>query len=295
MLRGLSVVMALVLGCVAARADELVLANGDTLTGDIVEWALDHVVIEHPQLGRVRLSLDQLAIDVGEPPSPGLFGTTFLRGWNRSINLGLNGREGNTDSANITAGFDFDYEDDFKRWLFTGRYFFNRSEDGDADNNARVDLRRDWLFPGHRWFARGSLRYQFDRFEDWKHRTILAVGPGYRILRGEVHSLDGLLGVTFTREFGNRQTNKSEALAGFDYTWRIAENHSFTLSNSLYVEYRPNAGELRNDTTGEWKIVLTQDPSLNLVVGAQNEYETDVDPGDEKNDLKYYLAFGVDF
>ena len=34
-------------------------------TGEIVEWSVDYVVIEHPQLGTVRLALDDLKIDRG--------------------------------------------------------------------------------------------------------------------------------------------------------------------------------------------------------------------------------------
>ena len=51
------------------------LANGDELNGEIVEWAVDHVVINHPQLGEIRISLEQLDLDTGEPPSPGLLMT----------------------------------------------------------------------------------------------------------------------------------------------------------------------------------------------------------------------------
>jgi hypothetical protein len=69
----------------SAHADTLVLANGDEINGEIIEWAVDHVVIEHPQLGTMRFELDQLKIDTGTPPNPGLFGTRFLRGWSRRI------------------------------------------------------------------------------------------------------------------------------------------------------------------------------------------------------------------
>jgi hypothetical protein len=77
-----------------ASGDTLKLANGDELNGEIVEWAVDHVVIDHPQLGEIRLSLEQLDLDTGTPPSRGLFGTTFLRGWNRNVDIGWTGRVG---------------------------------------------------------------------------------------------------------------------------------------------------------------------------------------------------------
>jgi putative salt-induced outer membrane protein YdiY len=290
--------IALVLGACAAsaRADTLVLANGDKISGEIVEWALESVVLEHPQLGRIRLSLDQLAIDTGKPPSPGLFGTGFLRGWSRNVNLGWNGEVGNDNSTNIVAGFNFNFEDPFKRWLFTGRYFFNTSDD-DNDNNATVDLRRDWLVPGSPWFSFATFRFQFDQFESWKFRNTFSAGPGYNLLRtdDQKHVLDTRLGVTYTREYGDRSRNKGEALVAFDYTWTFSKRQKLTFSNQFFLEAVPSAGEFRNLSLGEWTVLLARKPSMNFKIGFSNEYETDIDPGDTRNDLKYYMALGLDF
>ena len=33
---------------------------------------------------------------------------------------------------------------------------------------------------------------------------------------------------------------------------------------------------------------------LSLKLGLQNEYESNPDPGDENNDLKYFLTLGMD-
>ena len=296
MIHRLSIALALCVCCATASADTLVLANGDRITGDIVEWALDHVVIEHPQLGRIRLSLEQLEIDTGEPPSPGLFGTRFLRGWKRNINFGWNGQIDESSSINILAGFDFNFENEFRRWQFTGRYFFNASDD-DNDNNATVDLRRDWLRPGSPWFSFATYRFQFDQFQSWKYRSIVSTGPGYNLLRTDenAHVLDARLGVTYNREFEGQNGNKGGALIAFDYVWTLSKRYSLTFSNQFFPEAVPSAGEFRNLTLGEWRIALTERPSMNLRVGFSNEYETDIDPGDTKNDLKYYMALGLDF
>jgi putative salt-induced outer membrane protein YdiY len=295
MLRKLSIALALLLCSAVARADTLMLANGDELTGEIVEWALDYVVIEHPQLGRVRLSLEQLDIDTGVPPNPGLFGTSFLRGWNRHIEAGWNGKRGNSTSMNVTSRLNLDYADEFRRWSITGRYFFQSGDDDDSENNARLDLRRDWLFPGHDVFAFASLRYQYDKFESWIHRTVLSVGPGYHLVQTENHSLDVRLGATFTREYSGDQRESGEGLLGIDYAWKITRNQSFHVVNQLYAEFTPNAGELRNWTQANYRIGLAEAPALSLNTGVENEYDTDPDPGDKSNDLKYYVSLGLDF
>jgi putative salt-induced outer membrane protein YdiY len=295
MSRRLSTLLLFVVWSANARAETVVLANGDTLTGEVIERAADHVVIEHPQLGRVRLSLDQLETETETPVTPGLFGSHFLKGWTRGIDVGLNGEQGNSDSISLTAGFDFAYDDDFKRWSIEGRYFYNRTDEGEADNNGRIDSHRDWLFRDSRWFTRAALRYQFDRFESWKHRTVLSLGPGYRLVRTEAQTLDVVLAPTFTREWGDRDVDKAEVALGLDYAWEISERQSLTFSNQFFVEATPSMGEFRNVTSGEWKVVLNRDPSLNLKMGAENEYESDVEPDDERNDVKYYLALGLDF
>jgi putative salt-induced outer membrane protein YdiY len=280
-----------------ASAETLKLANGDTLNGEIVEWAVDHVVIDHPQLGEIRLSLEQLDIDTGKPPPPGILGTRFLRGWNRNIDLGWTGRWGSTNTINITAGLNFNYTDEFTRWRMTVRYFLNRSSDSgdDQDNNARFDLRRDWLFPGHDWFAFASFRYQFDQYEAWRHRTVLSVGPGYNLVRTEAHHLDLRVAPTFTKEYQGSRDSQGELLFGVDYEWTISSRSSFHLANDYYFQWTPALAEFRNLTTGEWRLSLTEEPALSVKIGASNEYDSNPDPGDKANDLRYFVTLGLGF
>ena len=247
-----------------ASADTVVLANGDKLNGEIASWAVDHVVIDHPQLGRMRLALDQLDIDTGKPPTPGLFGSDFLRSWKRSVDLGLSGKQGNSENSDLTAGLQFSFEDAFTRWRLDGRYYFNRDEDGVSDNNARVELRRDWLVPDSPWFGFGTIRYQYDQFESWLHRIVLTVGPGYELWKWGGHLLDGRLGGTFTREFGDRDQQKAESLFALDYSWKLAQRYTLTLSNLFFLQLYPSPGELRNQTIADLKIALLEEPSLNL-------------------------------
>jgi len=288
-------VAALVVVAAAASADTLTLANGDKLTGEVVEWAVDHVVLEHPQLGRVRIDLDKLKLDTGEPPNPGLFDTRFMRGWTRRIELGMNGKQGNTVNTNITAGLKLDYEDDWRRWKFDGRYYYYRSDDGDNDNNARIDLRRDWLFPDTRWFASLGGKYQFDQFESWKHRITLFAAPGLHLVRREDHRLDALFGPAFTREFGESGANKAEGMLRLDYKWTISERHSLALANNFFVDVRENPGALRNFSSLAWSIAIAERPELSLNLGFENEYESEPDEGDKHNDLIYFARLGLGF
>lgn len=282
--------------CPLARADVVTLANGDKLDGEILEWSVDRLVFEHDQLGIIELSLEQLEIDTGTPPTPGLFDTNFMRGWKRTVDIGFNGRQGNTRTKNLTFGSNFEYEDEFKRWLFNARYFFTDSTDADdRDNNGRADLRRDWLAPGSPWFWSANTRYQYDQFESWNERTVSGVGIGYQVGVPEGHLLDLRLQPTFTHEFGDRDTSKGELMYGVEYRWSPGERYSLTFSNQLFSEHTPDPGEWRNLTLAEFRIALALRPAVSLRLGTENEWETNVEKEDKRNDLRYYMTLGLDF
>jgi len=276
-------------------ADTLVLANGDTINGEIVEWAIDHVVIEHPQLGTIRLELDQLKLDTGTPPNPGLFGTRFMRGWKRRIDIGLTGERDSDNTVSLTIGWQFSYKDQFTRWRLNGRYFYNADDDdGDDDNNATADLRRDWLMPGSRWFYSLGGRYQFDDFEAWKHRITLLSGPGLHLIETDKHAFDVIVGPAFTREFGTSNANKAEGVVLVSYDWTISKRQSIDLDNLYSYEFVPDGQEWRNLTTLAWALRVTEHPAMSVSLGIQNQYDSNPDPGDDSNDFKYFLTLGLD-
>jgi putative salt-induced outer membrane protein YdiY len=295
MLHRFAIAALLCLVAAVSSAEPLVLGNGDTINGEVVERGADYIVIEHPQLGQVRLSLDQFELETGDPPNPGLFGTSILQGWSRTFDVGLNGRQGNSETASVTAGLELNYEDEFKRWAFQGRAFYARDEDGTDDNNGRFSLRRDHFISGSAWFAFGSVSYAYDQFESWRHRIVTSAGPGYRLVQKETHELDLRLGATYTREFGERDVNGADVMLGFDYLWKPASRYTFTLTNQLFTEVQPDGGELRNLTVADWELQVLAEPALSLNVGVENEYETKVEEDDKKNDLKYYVTVGIDF
>ena len=43
------------------------------------------------------------------------------------------------------------------------------------------------------------------------------------------------------------------------------------------------------------KIRLSESPALTMNLGAENEYETQVEGDDKKNNLQYYMSLGIDF
>jgi hypothetical protein len=124
---------------------------------------------------------------------------------------------------------------------------------------------------------------------------VLSIGPGYNVVHTEAHKLDLRAAPTFTREHGDTQESKGEVLLGVDYDWTISSRSSLHLANDFYFQYTPQLADFRNLTTGEWRLSITEEPSLSVKIGGSNEYDNAPDPGDKANDLRYYLSLGLDF
>ena len=292
----------------AAHADKVRLKNGDIVTGEIVETSEAGVVLEHAVLGKVTIAADQIDARVDgdaalpAPPAPpppvrpGVFGTDVLRGWNKQIQLGFTGSSGNAESQDLVAGLRGNYADDTKRWQFDSGYFRSSTDGAETKNQAFAMLLRDFLFPGKRYFAWGSGRYDYDTFQEWDHRLGLSAGGGYSFIDGEKFDLRGRLGFGGTKTFGATGNDKwvPEAVLGLETEWLPAERQKITAFTTFYPSLS-DGGEFRSLSGVDWALRLSDNLGLSLNLGVQNEYESDVPAGIEKNDLLYRAALLYDF
>lgn len=283
------------------------LNNGDTVSGTLVEETDASITLRNDALGTFEVDRADVADDnVNPPPKPtaldayidGLaedLDSVLFPGWEKSIALGLNGSEGNTETINLYADFATGYEDDSTVWDISGRYF-RASEDGEAtQNQARLTVDREWHQPDWRHFYFGSLIYTYDQFTDYENRVGAYGGVGYGIWEGPVHTLDGRVGVGGIYEFGDVNEFTPEMFIGLDYAWKIDANQRFTASNYLYPALDPAFGRYRNVATLDYRVKLAAADGLSLKIGALHEYRSEVSNGDKSADLNYYAALQMDF
>lgn len=301
-------VASLLLASVSAHADKVRLENGDVVTGEIVETSDAGLVLEHAVLGRVQIAADQIAAQVEgdaalpEPPAPpppvrpGIAGSSVLRGWNKQLQLGFTGASGNSDSMDLLAGVRGDYADETKRWKFDSGYFNSSANGADTKNQAFALLLRDFLFVGTKYFAFAASRYDYDQFQLWDHRINLSGGAGYSFLDGDEFDLRGRLGVGVTKTFGSPGDDEwvPEAVLGLETEWLPREGQKITAFTTFYPSLS-DLGEFRNLTGADWSVAISEAAGLSLNLGVQNEYESDVPTGIEKNDLLYRAALLYDF
>jgi len=290
--RSLSLLLTLASLSASAGAETYELKNGDKISGEVLSLDDERVVLEHPVFGKVEIPLAEIAPAKG--PRAGLFGTPLLAGWTRTFKLGANGERGESETADVLAALDLDYEDDTLRWSVNGRYTFSNAETETTKHNALLELNRAENFADSRWFWLANGRWDWDEFRSWDHRLTILTGLGYELIDRENFTLRAAAGPALTREFGGTDAWLHEAMVSAQATWKVAENHTIEVKNRFFQAMNENS-PYRNLTDATWKWQLSQDPGLSLNLGIENEYESDPLPGVERNDLKYFTSLGIDF
>ncbi len=293
----------------SASAERVALSNGDVLEAVRVERTEDGWLIEHAVLGTLELAADAVVLDetpatlsvpdVAAEPSEaadtGLFGSGWLVDFDRAFSLGLSGASGNSRNKDFTAGLDLDFENELRRWNFDGRFFYSESDGSGTKNQAYADLTRDWLLPSETHFYFAHLRWDLDQFEDWDHRGSLGGGVGWDLVTREGFKLRARTGGAVTRTFGGTDDDTDlELLLRVETEWQPTPHQTIAAYNTIYPSVT-DTGEFRNLSGVTWKIALADAEGLALQLGLENEYESDVAPGIERNDLQYNASLVVDF
>jgi putative salt-induced outer membrane protein YdiY len=318
----------------ALQADTIELSNGDRISGTLIETNEEGTVIENPVFGRVLIPHGHIVAVVptaGEdveavakartaeeaasaaqaagadtsvkaqiipPPEPvhipeGLFGTDFLRGWEKSFQLGLSGSSGNSEKTNLRVGVQASHEDERDRWNFNSVYYFAKDDGSTTDNEFFAALVKDWLIPESRWFYFVTGRFDWDDFQSWKYRVSGHGGIGYHLVQTEDVQLDGRLGGGFSQEF-DRDEFRPEALAGIEGSWQITETQKISGGATIFPDLS-DSSQFRTLSHLDWTIALDDSQALNLALGVSHEYQSDVEPGDDRNDTKYYVTLVYKF
>ena len=298
-------------------SDVIELTNGDVLNAVITQKNDDSVTIEHPSLGSLTISNSRISAIKVSPPDQtqeestenltaapdsekgivvtdsGLFGTGFLKDWNRNASLGLNGASGPSNNAGFRGEFKADYEDDEKRWKYNMYYIFASDNHETSENRFTANLLRDWFIKDSNWFYFVNGGYDWDQFKDWEHRLRLGSGPGYQYIKTETVELASRQGLNLNYSIFPDGNNELilEALLGIDWVWQISEKQSIAFHNTAYPALT-DLGEYRNVTDFEWKHNLDYYDGLAVKIGFHNEYDS---TETNKNDLKYFgsLVWGL--
>ena len=281
-----------------ATAGTVQLTNDDELTGVITQRDEQGVTLQHQDLGTLRLGNAEIKdVTMKEsdpayvvPPEP-----DFFLGWDKTLSAGINGSRGNTDAVNIYASFDTSYENPEHRWLIDADLFYAEDEGENIRNYFQTSLTKDWLIEDRPEFYWINLKYEQDRFTGWEQRTSGFAGVGYEFIDDRDYTIIGRLGAGGQYEAGQVNEFTPELLIALEGKWTINSDSSLRYYTYFYPSLDPAFSEFRNVSGLAYKISIDHAKGLSLKAGVENQYQSEVAQGTEKNDLKYYAALVLDF
>lgn len=296
-------------------AQTIQLKDGDVINAAITAKDDKSVTIDHPSLGTITIPHEQIeavydhpdamaaatakkdaaqkaqALEHERATDEGIFGSGLFKGWNRQLEIGLNGAEGNSRNLNFRAAFTADYEDDEDRWLYSMLYRTASSNGATTEKNFNTELFKDWLLPSKDYFYFANARLDWDDFQDWDTRWSGFGGIGYQLLDEEQWNLRGRAGAGGNQEMGGTLGDEftTEALAGIEADYKIKDGHSLAFTNYLYPSLE-NVADFRNNTTLDYIITIDRNKGMALKLGVANEHDSSTPNNAKKNDFTYYAS-----
>lgn len=311
---------------VTVSADEIVLDNGDRITGAVVKSgdgvltlkpdysnpmdlqisrikkiSTDTPVEIHMSTGEIikgKLSVTEdgtLSVETPTQMGKALIGWKNIEAlnpppevWHGNINIGATRQEGNTERTSISVSGDAVRKTKTDR--FSLRVLHNYAEEKNAvtARNTYGAMKYDYFYT-KRSFAYLGIEMLNDKFKNLNLRTVIGPGLGYQIWDDSIKSLQAEGGVSYFSEDLSEGTDRQWATA------RLTANASYKLMNTVvfsdYLLVYPKLEESEGAQT-----ILRNEAAISSALGAgwsmrlANIFEhSDNPPAGVKNDDTYWI------
>jgi len=214
--------------------------------------------------------------------------------WEGSLELGLNGSEGNSTTFNLRGGGKLKRKTEANVITADFDYRKDSSNNVETADKANLDWRWEHLFGTSpwTWFTHGTVDH--DGFQAYDLRVAVDTGVGYRLIKTDSTIFTSRLGGGTSREFGGpNDAWIPEAVFGLEFEHKFNKQHKLTAS----AEYRPDVSDFssyRLVSKAGWEILLDAEMHLSMKIGVTDRYDSTPE-GREPNDLDYAVTLLWDF
>jgi putative salt-induced outer membrane protein YdiY len=215
------------------------------------------------------------------------FAPPTLVDWDGSVELGINGTEGNAQTFSLRAGASLERTTDTSIWKGELIYAKTEAASVKTQHEALLRVRYERLFASPwTWFTRFEGFY--DEFRAFDIRLVLNTGLGYRFLDTDVTRLTTRAGAGVSREFGGPNDEYvPEAVLGLDFERQLTERQKFTFTGDYLPDWRDFTNyRLVSDLA--WVLLLDEASDLNLKVSVIDQYDSTPE-GQKPNDVTYAI------
>ncbi|MCA9295682.1 MAG: DUF481 domain-containing protein [Phycisphaerales bacterium] len=235
-----------------------------------------------------------LAILEEEPPK-----------WHSQIEIGLNGSDGSSETANLRTTFKTSVATDTSTFRFDTTYRLATNRGDRTENRFTAGTFNEWRQLESRWTAFVQTRLDSDEFQPWDARLTGSGGFGYVLYDVQKEREDGLSddifkltargGAGVRREFGSEDDDIApEGLVGAEFQYALNDHVHLGGGSTLFPDFR-ESGDFRVVSNLDLTIDLTRFDGVHLKFGVANEYETLDDPSFDQSDFSAYATLVVKF
>ncbi|HLL88184.1 MAG TPA: DUF481 domain-containing protein, partial [Tepidisphaeraceae bacterium] len=224
--------------------------------------------------------------------SPGWFGSSFMRGWEKRFELGFNGSSGTSQTFDLITKFNGKFEDDKHRWKTSAAYYRGSANGNRSRNEFVAQFEKDWLLPQSKWFWFARGRYDYNEFQYWRQRAGGFGGVGYEFAKGPKFDLIGRVGLGASRDFGGDDPkSRPEGLLGVEARWAITDRVTLTGFTTFFPDLT-DPRHFRNMSGAGAALTFAVDPSggMSFKLGVENEYQSFTRDDSPHNALRYFGA-----
>jgi putative salt-induced outer membrane protein YdiY len=230
--------------------------------------------------------LDQQEKIILDVPGSHVWQPEFWDPWEGSVELGLSGTEGNSQTFNVRFGLKAKHTTEQLVQTLEVTSIQKSAGGVTTANTALVDGRLEWPMPGSKWNYYMHGLAERDEFKAFDYRLSGDTGFGYELLSGDVTTLLGRAGLSASQEIGGLDDEiKPELALGGEYKHKFNATHSV----SAKVDYFPNVTEFddfRLNSQASWEIALSSAWGLSLKLSVIDRYDS-TPQGAKPNDLDY--------
>jgi len=214
---------------------------------------------------------------------------SWFRPWRGSVELGLDGTSGNSETLNLRLGVDAKRKTEQHVLTLDLDYHKNTNQSQETANRLFFDGRYERLFPESPWSCFVQETTTYDEFQPWNVRVSATTGVGYELLKSEMATLMGRFGGGFSREIGGADARYVPELNfGLDWERELSKRQRVKAS----VEYYPDVtafGDFRVVSKIDWEVLLDEEMNLSLKLSAADRYKRP-NPGGQLNDVDYSVV-----
>ncbi|MCB9847566.1 MAG: DUF481 domain-containing protein [Phycisphaeraceae bacterium] len=301
----------------------ITLDSGETLKGPLVGQSAEAFTLNHLILGELRIPIIRVAsiyyVRAGESPDS-VFGPQPIKPpgdpvpvvieqpappkppepkpepapkpqpkWSGSVELGLNGSEGNTQLQRGRVAFDAKRVAPGSTFDLRVRYQAAQTRSVTTENRLTLRARNEWATSSADWrvFLEGGA--ERDQFRDFDWRVTGNAGFAYDAIKSDPTKLTLRAGIGGSTEFGSpRDGIFPESVAGYEFHHKLNKQMTLTSLGEINLDL-DNLWEYRARVNAALDTSLTDNGAWRLRVGIEDRYETNTTRA-KRNDIDYFIS-----